>query len=316
MNIYDVNGALLLHISTPEEYGAVGDGVANDTAAIQAALNAQGLILCSATANYKVTDVLRIKNNTVLDLNGCTLTATYNHLMYNFTDSDTSFTGYSGNGNITIRNGIIIGGAISFAHGENILLENVQFVNSLNDHFLEIAGCKNYNIRGCSFSGMKNLTSSVLEYINLDHCRYQNFPWLPSGSAFYDNTPNAGVHVTGCTFSLGTGTYAYGYNAFGVHSVTGLTTKHSDISVIDSTILGFTGCGVRLNGMNNIFINNNRIQVAGDGIMLGDVGACDTIVIKGNYVTSVNGANLVKTADRYTNLTVVGNYTAGTIENF
>ncbi len=314
--IFDANGNALLSAMTPECYGAAGDGTTDDTQALQSAISNQGLIQFTAGKTYKVTDVIRIKADTTIDLNGSTILATCNHLFFNFESTDTSFTAYNGNGNICIKNGTIIGGAISFAHGENILLENVSFKNSKNDHFLEIAGCKNYRIINCSFIGMENLSSSVLEYINLDHCRYNNFPWMASGSAFYDNTPNQTVYVTGCRFALGTSTYAYGYNAFGVHSTTGLTTNHSDISFVNCEVYGFTGCGVRLNGMTNVFVNNNRIETSGDGIVIGDVGSCNTIAIKGNYVISTNGAKLVKTTNRYTNLTVVGNYTSGTIEDF
>lgn len=317
MSIYDIDGNILsTGFVMPEQYGALGDGSADDTSAFQDAVNQQGLILCGTGKTYRITNTVRIQKNTVIDLNGSTIQAEYKHLFFNFKDTDTSFTGYNGNGNICIRNGIIIGGAISFAHGENILIENVQFKNSINDHFLEIAGCKNYRIANSSFIGMENLNTSVLEYINIDHCRYQNFPWMTNGSAFYDNTPNKELNVSKSRFSLGSGTYAYGYNAFGVHSVTGLTSQHEDITVENCEIYGFTGCGIRLNGMDNIYVNNNRIETYGNGIVIGDVGSCDGIVIKNNFVVSSNGSKLVKTASRYTNLTVVGNYTAGTIEDF
>ena len=318
MNIYDVDGHVLTTVSffSPEQYGAIGDGVADDTAAFQSAVNQGGLVLCEAGKTYKTTDVIRVPKDIIIDLNGSSILATYKHLFYNFKSTDTSFTGYAGNGNICLRNGTIIGGAISFAHGENILLENMMFENSLNDHFLEIAGCKNYRIVNCSFIGMGNWDTSVLEYINLDHCRYNNFPWMPQGSTFYDNTVNDGVMVQDCRFSIGTGSYAYGYNAFGVHSVTSLPSNHTDITIKNCEIYGFTGCGLRLNGMTNIYVDDNRIQTTGNGIVIGDVGSCNTIVIKNNYVISTNGSKLVKTSGRYSNLTVVGNYTEGTIEDF
>lgn len=323
MSVFDINGNIVSGeaggesvIINPKDFGCVGDGVTDDTSSFQSALNQQGLIVCETEKVYRITNVLRVKKDTILDLNGSTLNAEYKHLFFNFASSDTGFTGYNGNGNICIRNGTIIGGATSFAHAENVLLENVQFKNSLNDHFLEIAGCKNYRIINCSFIGMENLTTSVLEYINLDHCRYNNFPWMTSGDAFYDNTPNSGLYVSNCKFSTGSGSYAYGYNALGVHSVTGLTSRHSDITVSNCEIYNFTGCGIRLNGMSNIYINNNRIQTTGDGIVIGDVGSCDNITIKNNYVVSSSGSKLVKTSDRYSNLTVVGNTTYGTIEEF
>jgi hypothetical protein len=318
VSVYDVEGKVItingcIYL---DDFGAVGDGTVDDTVAFQNAVNKKGLILCGTGKTYKITDVIRVGENTIIDLNGSTILSTSNHLFFNFLSTDTSFTGYNGNGNICIRNGYIIGGAVSFAHGENILLDNVHFSDALNDHFLEIAGCKNYRIINCSFIGMGNWDTSVLEYINLDHCRYQNFPWMPSGSAFYDNTPNKGIIIFNSKFSLGDNTYAYGYNAIGVHSITGLSNNHEDITVSNCEIFGFTGCGIRLNGMDKVYVNNNRIETVGDGIVIGDVGSCNDITIKNNYVVSSNGQKLVKTANRYTNLTVVGNSTYGTIEDF
>ena len=318
MSVYDINGNVIHNgaVFYLKDFGAVGDGTTDDTTAIQNAVNKQGLIIFDTDKTYKVTSVIRINKDTIIDMNGSTIHSTSNHLFFNFKSTDTSFTGYNGNGNICIKNGTIIGGAISFAHGENILLENVHFKNSLNDHFLEIAGCKNYHIRDCSFVGMEYLTTSVLEYINLDHCRYQNFPWMTSGDAFYDNTPNKTLNIHNCKFCHGSGDYDYGYNAIGVHSVTGLSTNHEDITISDCEIYDFTGCGIRLNGMTNIYVNNNRVETVGDGIVIGDVGSCTGITIKNNYVVSSSGAKLVKTANRYSNLTVVGNSTYGTVEDF
>ena len=161
--IYYLNGTpLYMGYVTPEEYGAVGDGVADDSSALQSAVNEKGLILFSSEKTYKVTSTIRLSKDTILDLNGATILSTNKHLFFNFQADDT-FTGYNGNGNITIRNGTIIGGALSFAHGKNIRLENVIFMNSLNDHFLEVAGCNDYVITGCQFIGMTDVQTSVYE---------------------------------------------------------------------------------------------------------------------------------------------------------
>lgn len=268
---------------TPEMYGAKGDGTADDSTAIQNAVNNKGLVLFSAGKNYKVTSTIRLGKDTVLDLNGSTITSTNKHLFFNFLSTDT-FTAYNGNGNITIKNGTIIGGAISFGHGENIILENVIFKDSLNDHFLEIAGCKNYSIRNCKFSGMADVQTSVYEYINVDPVTHAAFPWLADGSAFYDGAKNDGIFIDGCYFSLGTGTYEYGFNAFGAHGVMGQSVKHKNIRLTNNKVLDFTGCGFRINDMENVFIANNDIHVAGDGIRVGDVGQSTDVLIKGNVI--------------------------------
>lgn len=270
---------------TPEQFGAVGDGFTDDSDAIQAALNNAGCVIFGTGKSYKVTKTLRIKDSTLIDLAGSTIISTNKHLMFNFQTADV-FLGYDGNGNITIRDGTIIGGALSFAHGKNIRLENVIFKNSLNDHFLEIAGCKNYVIENCRFIGMADVQTSVYEYINVDPVTYTAFPWLTNGSAFYDGTKNDGIKVNNCYFSLGDGDYVYGFNAFGVHSVAGQAVKHKNIRLTNNEVLGFTGCGFRINDMENVFIANNDINVESDGIRVGDVGQSTDVLIKGNVIVA------------------------------
>lgn len=291
--LYDYEGALVIEIYVaPETYGAVGDGVTDDSVALQNAFDNNREVVFTTGKTYKVTSTLRVAGNTVLNLNGATILSTNKHLLFNFLSTDT-FTGYNGNGNITLKNGTIIGGAISFAHGENILLENVKFLNSLNDHFLEIAGCKNYKIKGCSFVGMADVRTSVYEYINLDPCVHQAFPWLTDGSAFYDGTKNDGVIAEDNHFSIGADDFAYGYNAFGVHGEWDSSTFHKNILLRGNTLRGFTGCGFRLNNMQNVYVFGNDISVSGDGVRVGDVARSTNVLIKANVI-SVSGTAVTK----------------------
>lgn len=308
--LYDYRGNYILNTYIiPEEYGAVGDGVTDDSTAIQNAVNNKGLVLFSSGKNYKVTSTIRLEKDTVLNLNGATITSVNKHLFFNFLSSDT-FTAYNGNGNITIKNGTIIGGAISFGHGDGITIENVTFKDSINDHFLEIAGCKNYAVRNCKFIGMADVQTSVYEYINVDPVTHAAFPWLADGSAFYDGTKNDGIFIDSCYFSLGTGNYEYGFNAFGVHGVAGQSVKHKNITLTNNKVLGFTGCGFRINDMENVFIANNDIRVAGDGIRVGDVGQSTDVIIKGNVIiasgtaiTKDNSSTVFQAADNDINPT-------------
>jgi hypothetical protein len=65
------------------DFGAVGDGVIDDTQAIQAAFNAGGYILFDRDKTYFVTEELHPKSNSIINLNGSTLTYTPKNLIDN-----------------------------------------------------------------------------------------------------------------------------------------------------------------------------------------------------------------------------------------
>lgn len=291
--VFNINGdALYMNFVTPELYGAIGDGTTDDTTALQNAINQKGLIKFASGKNYKITSTLRLKKDTILDLNGATITSTAKRMLFNFLTTDT-FTAYNGNGNITIENGTLIGGSIAFGHGENIKFENVTFLNCMNDHIMEVCACKNYVVESCRFIGMADSRTSVYEYINLDMAIHGAFPHLPDGSAFYDGMKNDGVKVNNCYFSLGEGAFAYGFNAMGVHGGGGVSTPHKNITFTNNTVKGFTGCGFRANDMQNVYIFGNNIDVSGDGIRVGDVVQSANVLIKANVI-SASGTAITK----------------------
>ena len=300
----------LYKVNTPEMHGAVGDGVTDDTTAIQKALNQKGVVTFSSGKTYLVTSVLRIGKDTIVDLNGATIKTTTGHLLYNFLPTDTDFTGHNGNGNFVVKNGNIVGGNFSLAHGENILLDNVHFSNCINDHFLEICACKNYIVRNCSFIGMTASTSSIEEYINIDPCMYGAFPWMPQGSAFYDETVNDGIVIWDCTFKLAESPNDYGFDAIGTHGNGGVVPKHKSIYLIGNQINGFTGCGIRANHWDGAYIFGNNIDVSGDGIRVGDVIQSTNVLIKANVIsasgtaiTKANNSTVFQSADNDINPT-------------
>lgn len=65
-----VQNAISTASSKVEKFGAVGNGSTDDTAAIQSALNAGGVIEFGAGKTYRVTSTLQVQNNTTLEGNG------------------------------------------------------------------------------------------------------------------------------------------------------------------------------------------------------------------------------------------------------
>ena len=296
-------------IIMPEHYGAVGDGVSDDSIAFQQAVNNGGFILCRPNKKYKITNTIKLKSNTVLDLNMSEIIST-GIAFYNFLDGD-SYSEYNGNGNIEIRNGYIIGGDISFIHGEQIRLFNLHFRNALNDHFMEICACKDYIIEECSFIGMAYRENASLEYINIDtNASYPAFPHNKGGQndpIFYDMSTSQDIIVRNCYFSVGSEDYAYGFNAIGAHARNVQGTYTENITITNNIIRDFSLCGIRVNAMRNAFIAENDIRVVGDGIKVGDVADCIGVVIKGNYIDADSGNDIALTAGQYEDLTVAYN---------
>ncbi len=68
------NQTKLRELASPEDFGAVGDGIADDTTALQNLLTAHKSSRWKAGANYKVTGTLVPQAGTVIDGNGATIT--------------------------------------------------------------------------------------------------------------------------------------------------------------------------------------------------------------------------------------------------
>lgn len=66
-------GGRLGDVAAPEDFGAVGDGVADDTAALTEALSGGGHIRARQGAVYRVTNRIPIVSDTVLDLTGAVI---------------------------------------------------------------------------------------------------------------------------------------------------------------------------------------------------------------------------------------------------
>ncbi|MCR5429950.1 MAG: glycoside hydrolase family 55 protein [Eubacterium sp.] len=145
------------------DYGALGDGQ-DYTAEIQAALNVggrvyfpSGVYLISEPLVIKSDTYIIMESNTILKRNGEVTMNTSATTPLNYTSGPyaiftnghktDSFTGYNGNGNITIEGGIIdcdgnsynsASNGIAFAHGKNIRIKNITIKNVNYGHHIEM----------------------------------------------------------------------------------------------------------------------------------------------------------------------------------
>ncbi len=318
MSAFNINGTIIAEMdtikpATPEMFGAVGDGVTDDALAIQSALNAGGYVLFGTGKTYKVQSRLFLREDTVVDFNGATVVHAVHgtsRLFFNFAVDTSTVTGYNGDGNITLKNGTVVGGGFNLAHGYGIRFLNMAFKNSVGAHYFEICACKNVLFESCTFIGMASNVASVKEYINIDSCDYDSFPYAAQDSVFFDGTVNDGLYFRGCLFSVGEDlTYKNGYNAIGVHFSPAGYQHHKNIYVMNNVIEGFSECGFRANQMENVYISGNKIVAGTEGVLVGDKASVDGIVIIDNYIDAP--ALVTLTSGSYTDLTISGNVAKG-----
>lgn len=110
---------------------------------------------------------LRIRSNTIIDLNGSTLIrtgASVNQNIFQNCDlnGERNGGGYTLSENITIQNGTLDGNGskstnglnlVNLGHAQNINITNVRFKNVFEGHMLELSGCSDVVIENCTFDG-------------------------------------------------------------------------------------------------------------------------------------------------------------------
>ena len=286
--------------ATPEMFGAKGDGATDDTSAIQRALDMCSVVLFQNSKTYLVNSPLVVTDGHTLDLNGCTLTGqniSYgSHIMHNF-KSDDVFLGYNGNGNIIVRNGTIQKGSIDFIHGKNILFENISFEDCLRDHYIEICACKNFTIRDCTFTGMTNDESARTEYVNIDNCVYENFPWFSSQSETYDGTIVDGVLVDNCKFYRNNTMMKDAVGKHSYYNSEDQNDRHAkNITVRNCLIDGATDMGLYFLGADNVNIINCRTSNTAVPFSFSN---CNGVSIETCDFEDINGTSTVKNCNNF-----------------
>lgn len=188
--------------------------------------------------DYTFTSAKSLGHNTTIDLGGHTLTFNVpsvlddyhaSHGFYNFVTTDV-FLGYNGNSNITIKNGKIVGGNLSFCHAKNINIIGVDFENCKNNHILEMCAISGLTVDGCSFAGIPYGASG--EYIQNDTAIFASFPWFDKNSETYDSTPCRNITIRNCELKASSDLNYIFVAGIGTHVGSGEdthTTKHINI---------------------------------------------------------------------------------------
>ncbi len=290
---FRTDGDAIIGTADVVDFGAYGDGVHDDTRAIQNALDSMkeyggtiyfpdGEYVISACLIFYSEQELFFGDNAVLKRAANATPVKY--MLASFTDSDTGE--YNG-----VRNTKIIGGKfdgnsevasnltiINLCHANNVTISDAEFVNGSFWHYIEMASCKNITVENCSFDSesytlfRKDLTD---ELIQIDVAKGGNYGPVYNLDGEHinfkkDEVPCSDIYIKGCTFNCSNGPAVGEHNGY----------PHSDIFIVNNEFNGIVGNSSVSNGYvkfmsgatgvevyNNTFISTADDTIKNKGIV-------------------------------------------------
>ena len=281
--VYDVNGkSLNTNYVDVTSYGAKGDGITDDTSALQDALDSlktTGGFIYFPAGVYKITEYLVYYSNQTLWFDGATLLqgAEINALLLARCPSGT--TGYNGVHDVLIHGATFDGGDYTTnntlsgcVHAKNITYEDCTFKNAYGTwHDLEFNSTYNGKVIRCDFEGSRKTGGNAC-LIQLDAIdRNAVYPWTDNQGEF-DKTVCKYIEIASCIFHDDTISPAIGnHNSYAqlytnIHDCVfdGFTASRGAINFITATNVDihdnqFNGCTIGIgSGGSTYYIHDNR----------------------------------------------------------
>ncbi len=213
------------------------------------------LTISLLNGTYEVKETLHLTSYTVIDLNNSKLINTNRERGNIFkSPEDKEYPQYSSLTQCVIKNGTLDGNynqnkscILRLCHSENVIVENISFLNNYFSHHAELAACRNVVFRGCTFRGqVSNLNVSSSEAIQIDILDRIHF----YGFTSYDNTMNERITVENCYFKnvyRGVGTHNYFKGLY-----------HNGVNINACVFENITDCAVSAVNFKNVSIKNNK----------------------------------------------------------
>lgn len=230
---------------------------------------------------YKITNILYVPSNvTIRFQNGVKFIKTKNVGKARFKAADGIFqvvpyklsqkvrkgTGYGGSKNVKfIGKGKVTfdlkniknSKAIVTAHCQNVLIENITFLNMNTGHFLEVDATKKLTVRNCTFNGVAAESPYTKEAINIDTpdplTGGVNLSW-----SSLDRTPESDVLIEKCTFcnlQRGVGTHKYSQKE--LNGEWAINCYHENITIQNNTFSNIKDTGIFMLNWKSVKILEN-----------------------------------------------------------
>lgn len=268
-----------------KDFGAVGDGVTDDSAAFNAAFLGGNKNIYVPEGTYLFDNYVRVYGNTsVVHSSGAEMVVNIgnNRLYINGPDDGSDFaTGYFGESYLYFEGGEYSCKAstrtsnqvcyFKIGHARNVHISSMRFQENWNGHYIELNAVQNGTVRDCIFRGQVISDATGRDAINIDLAQASSFPEFGN----YDGTVCNNITIDSCLFigiqSSGT------HNATGGHINVNITNNvFRDVSG-EAAVLGSEWIGGRIAG-------NHFRQTASKAISLDE---CKSILVQGNYFEDV-----------------------------
>ncbi len=272
-----------------KDFGAVGDGVADDTNAIQTALTLAASAAGTASmvfipkGIYRLTQTLRLYARTYLKLDQGTRMVRHHSSSFLINgDWNASYPGYDGQGQIVIEGGVWDGNILQYpdmfngfglARARNVIVRDLEVRDIVTAHAIDMNACDDVLIDNCRFLGYRDGTvdqsrnyAEAIQVANHTETGFSDF-----GS--FDGTPSRNIRVTNCYFgasgTAGTQAWPAGVgNHYAVHDI-----YVSNFVLEGNTFDGMTFAGFRSFKFADVVVANNVFLNCHKGIMLSNPAA-------------------------------------------
>jgi len=308
-DVTDATGGSGLPAGVFVPQGAAGDGVSDDTLALQKALDdaytaGGGIVWFPGGRTYAVSTFLVVRAGVTIWAYGATIKSIHatTGCLRNFYGDD-DVTGYNGHSHIRLYGGVWDGNAYNAADGTgvatattniatfmkctDIVVRDATFRDTSSAHALELNAVSGALVSGCRFEGFIDNSGdgsrATSEFVEIDLAKSGD-----SAIPEYDGTACEDVVFEGCWFGPSARLASAG-RAIGSHGI--LADSYYDrITVRDCTILGTSAdVGIRAMYWRDSVIANNKIAgtTAAGILAVTDstvTQACNSITIEGNLV--------------------------------